>query len=81
VRLEPKPTVRQQEVLDWMVSFCLTHHSPPTYADIAKGFGLPHHNGMVSTVRSLRRKGLVDQYTLRPECLHYAVKPEALVKT
>lgn len=53
-------TVRQREVLQFIMDFKRAHEMPPTRAEIAQYFGFKVHNGAYEHVLALVRKGYLE---------------------
>jgi SOS-response transcriptional repressor LexA len=52
-------TVRQENVLLFIVEFRAKHGWSPSYAEIGNRFGFRSSNGVVSHLRSMERKGAI----------------------
>lgn len=50
-------TVRQREILDFIIEFRAEHGVPPTYRQIGAEFGIASTNGVSDHVHALIRKG------------------------
>lgn len=50
-------TPRQRDVLAVIATHMLVNRMPPTMRELAQSMGLPHHTGVVSGLKALRKKG------------------------
>ena len=59
-------TERQQEIVDYIVSYKAEHEYPPAVRDMADNFGLSI-NGIVCHLKALEKKGVIerDKYVSR----------------
>ena len=54
-------TSRQQEVLDFIISFLQKNSYPPTLRDIMENFGFTSPNGVTHHIKALVRKGALNK--------------------
>ena len=58
--LAPRPTARQQQILDWIRGFIESRGMPPTRAEIAAGLGFSSASSAEDHLQALAKKGALE---------------------
>ena len=68
-KMDPRPTRRQAQILDFINAFVYTHKFPPSIREIGNGVNLASSSTVHSHLSSLERKGLINRNQNHPRSI------------